>query len=265
MTLVVLAAGLGTRYGGLKQLDGVGPNGATLMDFSVYDARRAGFTEIVFVIRPDMEESFHVFARRYAGVSVRTAHQESAPERAKPWGTAHAVLAARSAVQGPFTVINADDFYGAEAFVLARGAMKSGLWAALGYRLLDVVPKSGAVSRAMLEVNESFQLVRVTEKHGIERRSIIDDGLVSMNMWAFTPKVFETLELGFAGFRRHAKPTDEYLLPDAVNAALNSVPVVVYPTKGPWLGLTNPGDREHVARRLRALVAAGVYPERLFP
>ncbi len=298
LTLIVLAAGIGSRYGGLKQLEPVGPSGEALLDYGIYDAARAGFERIVLVIRPELEAAFRErLAGRFAdSPSFEFAHQElndlppgfSVPEaRSKPWGTGHAVLAARSAVSDPFVVMNADDFYGATAYaVLARHLLTvagSGAaeFAAAGYTLRDTLSPHGGVSRAVCEVDGDGYLARVTELKNIgeaagvlsgvtvagERRELTGDETVSMNLWAATPAAFPPLEREFARFlgEHGHDPDAEFYLSNSVNdlIAAGELRVRVIPTPGPWLGVTHREDKPYVEALLRELVAAGHYPEEL--
>jgi hypothetical protein len=299
LTLVVLAAGMGSRYGGLKQLEPIGPGGATLMDYALYDARRAGFTAAVFVIRPEMDEAIGRFAaeRSRAFPRMTSAHQRlddvptgcTVPDsRTKPWGTAHAVLAAASTVRAPFAVLNADDFYGESAFIAvakflaAQGAKPVPEWALVGYRLKDTVPtgEKRGVNRAVCRTDDAGHLTAIEEVLEIEPRgsgfvgrnavgavTLSGDELVSMNLWALTPAVFPLLKNAFASFLDSIRAQDaELLLPtvigDAVARGLASVRVLE--ARSAWLGVTHRADRAAVSDALRALVAKGRYPERLW-
>ena len=290
-TLVVLAAGMGSRYGGLKQLDPVGPGGSTLMDYSVYDAGRAGFGRVVFVIRPDMEEAFRPFvAERYgSAIAVATAHQRREdippgvripPDRTKPWGTGQAVLAAEPHVTGPFAVINADDFYGRKAYdALARFFVESrdDTIALVSYRLNDTLSESGGVNRGVCRVDATGWLEGIEEMYDIRRgaegkladregRALTDATPVSMNFWGFTPAVFRLLHDGFDTFFRTADlAKGEYLLPTELNAAMlrGAVRIRALDAGSRWFGMTYPADRPAVAAALARLVADGVYPEQL--
>ena len=290
-TLVVLAAGMGSRYGGLKQLDPVGPNGATLMDYSVFDARRAGFARVVFVIRPDMEEAFRPFvsARYGSKIEVLTAHQrrEAIPagvsnpaERTKPWGTGQAVLAAEPHVKGPFAVINADDFYGRAAYdALAKffNLSRDDTYSIVGYRLADTLSESGGVNRGVCKVTGDGWLADIEEMYEIRRGAdgkfagrgslpLSDTTLVSMNFWGFTPAVFDLLRQGFGEFFRTADPLKgEYLLPTEINRAIQAkgARVRVLDAGSKWFGMTYPADRPTVSAAIHRLVADGIYPERL--
>lgn len=282
---------MGSRYGGLKQLDPVGPNGATLMDYSVFDARRAGFGKVVFVIRPDMEEAFRPFvSERYgSAIDVATAHQrredipagvEAPVERTKPWGTGQAVLAAEPEVSGPFAVINADDFYGRAAYEGLAGffaTSKDDTFALVGYRLSDTLSESGGVNRGVCRVTADGWLDGIEEMYEIQRRPdgtyvgrgslpLGDRTLVSMNFWGFTPAVFGLLRSGFADFFRSADLLKgEYLLPTEIDRAMHAgrVKVKVLDAGSRWFGMTYPADRPAVSAAIHRLVAEGAYPERL--
>ncbi len=298
LTLVVLAAGLGRRYGGPKQLEPVGPGGATLMDYTVYDAHRAGFHRVVIVIRPDLEPAFaeRSLARYGSMMETRLVAQRlddvprggagsHAPRRA-PWGTGQAVLAARHAVAGNFAVLNGDDLYGRAALEAMAGFLSAAdpeepHFAVAGYRLAETASAAGGVNRAVLEVNPDGSVGAIRERtelravepgwfegrgpDGAER--IRGDTLVSMNLWGFTPRVFGVLEPGFRAFLAGGPgPAEEYHLPGALDAALRlgaaRVSVVV-PAASEWCGLTHRSDLPAVRARLAALVRRGVYPERM--
>jgi hypothetical protein len=286
-TLVVLAAGLGSRFGGLKQLEPVGPGGATLMDYSVFDAQRTGCDDVVFIIRPEMEAAFKRFASARYGdqVRVRTAHQLQAEGRAKPWGTGHAVLSVAPLVNGPFVVVNADDFYGAPAYDAAAGFARGAAggvppaWAVVGYRLQDTTSAAGGVNRAICRVTGGW-LVGMEEVLGIVATdagkftgrgagapvTVPGDVLVSMNMWVFTPEVCDELREGFARFRAEpSAATSEYLLPTAIENAVREgrARVRVLDPGSHWFGMTYPADRPAVSAALDALVRDGRYPEHL--
>ena len=304
-TLLILAAGLGSRFGGLKQLEAVGPDGATLLDYAVYDAARAGFGAVVFVVRPEMDPAFadRVLPRFVGRVAVRTVHQRFEaplpagftipPGRTKPWGTAHAVLAAAGVVQGPFAVVNADDFYGRGAYAaigdFLRAPPREGppSYAVVGFPLAATVSEAGTVNRAVCHVSPQGWLETVSEVLHIaadgrggyageeQGRPLRFTGAepVSMNMWGFTPAVFPQLLEGFEAFladvSRGAAPDAakrEYLIPTLVQGliARNEAGVRVLPTDSMWTGMTHPEDREVVERRIREMVASGEYPERLW-
>jgi NDP-sugar pyrophosphorylase family protein len=296
-TLVVLAAGLGSRYGGLKQLDPVGPDGATIMEYSIYDAARAGFGKVVFVIRRSFAEAFRrdIGARAERRLAVDYAFQElddvpswfsRPPEREKPWGTGHAVLAARSLVHEPFASINADDFYGRDGFEqMARylGAARDGErldCAMVGYVLRSTLSDHGSVARGICQLDADSRLRTVVEHLKIERdgnaavdrgadgdRRLTGDELVSMNFWGFSPALFGALEEGFERFLRRegARPKSEYLLPSVVDDLIRArkIDVKVLPTTSSWFGVTYPDDKPRVMESVRALIASGAYPASL--
>jgi choline kinase len=297
-TLVILAAGVGSRYGGLKQLDPVGPGGAALMDYTMYDALQEGFGRVVLVIRRETEAEIraHIEAGAARRLNVEYAFQEldELPEgfvrpadRVKPWGTGHAVLMAAPFLDGPFVAANADDFYGRRAvaalatFLADTVGVEPPCWAMVGYRLRDTLPASGSVSRALCVQDKDGQLVKLQEILAIERagngarwedeRGVAHiqslESLVSMNLWGFTPALTAELETGFGAFLE-AGPglKDEYYLPVAVGDAVSGgrAQVAVLDEGGRWCGMTSLEDRATTAEVLRELVAAGEYPERLW-
>jgi NDP-sugar pyrophosphorylase family protein len=294
-TLVVLAAGMGSRYGGLKQMDGVGPTGEKLLDYSVYDAARSGFSRVVFVIRREFEVEFReqVGNRFEDRMDVGYAFQELndlpagfvVPEgRAKPWGTGHAVWCARDAVDTPFLAINADDFYGRPAIAAVGGFLaeeeeNSTRFCMAGFRLESTLSSNGSVSRGVCRTDAGGMLVSVREHTKIERvgERILDsaDGTnfsgserVSMNCWGFTPAVFPLLEQGLVRFleAHSAEEKSEYYIPSAVAEMIEagSASVRVLPVESPWFGVTYREDREGVAAALRELLAAGDYSSPLW-
>lgn len=297
-TLVVLAAGMGSRFGGPKQVAAVGPAGETILDYSLFDARRAGFGKAVLVIRREMRDLVErsVVARWGGRLPVELVEQrpdDLPPDvarpaaRAKPWGTGQAVLAAARVVHTPFVAVNADDFYGhatfevAAAFLFAppRGGVP--VYASIGFPLGDTLSDAGGVNRALLRVSPDGWLEAVEEVAGIERhdgggryraadgavRTLPADALVSMNAWALTPEVFPQLDAGFRAFlgARGADERAEYLLPDAMQSLVRAgrAQVKVLRGGGPWCGVTHAEDVPRVAAVLRDLVGRGVYPRRL--
>ncbi len=302
LTLVVLAAGIGARYKGLKQVEGVGPSGETMLDYAVYDALRSGFGRLVFVIRRDIERVFRestgdFWERR---LPVDYVHQEPdaslragiepSPARRKPWGTAQAVLLCREAVRTPFAAINADDFYGRGAFRALgdwlkslRESHRSGIddFGFVGYPLKKTLSEHGCVSRGVCALNGDGYLKEVIERVKIERAGpgaraqlgparwlpLTGDEVVSMNFWGFTPGVFRHLELGFADFlERCGRDADaEFYLPSAVNDMIASGKARVkhIPTQENWFGITYAGDLGRVRSYIREQVERGVYPENL--
>ncbi len=300
LTLVVMAAGLGTRFGGPKQLAPVGPSGETLLDYAIYDATCAGFTRAVLVIGEELGARVRAHVARVIGGAVPVHYVEQrlddlpggrrVPEgRVKPWGTAHAVLAARDAVEGPFAVCNADDFYGRDALTRAAEFLAGGhagdspgTFANIAYPLRDTLSAAGGVNRAVCHADGDGWLESVEEVVGIRRLGdgglagtdprgrpvrLAADALVSMNLWAFTPAVFALLRRGFAEFLGHASAgRSEFLISHGIGDAVRrgEARVRLLGTHGRWLGVTYPEDRPHVEGTLRQLVAAGEYPERLW-
>lgn len=299
-TLVIMAAGIGSRYGGLKQVDPVGPGDEKIIDYSVYDALRAGFGRVVFVIRKDMEAEFreHIGRRIEGRIDTVYAYQElgSLPRgfgvpagRLKPWGTAHAVLVCRDQVSTPFAVINADDFYGPSAFQVVRDCLmglreREGVHEGclVGYRLGNTLSEHGHVSRGVCEVAPDETLRSIQERVRIQwfpdgiRYS--EDGenwielsagsVVSMNLWGFTPSLFAALESGFVEFlkERGSDPKAEYFLPERIGqlAAAGRARVQVLRTDERWFGITYKEDKPVVERAVRNLVERGVYPPSLW-
>jgi dTDP-glucose pyrophosphorylase len=289
--LVVLAAGIGSRFGGDKQLEAVGPAGETLVDYTLFDAARAGFARAVLVVRPELDAGLrrHAVARYGGRIAVRTVHQTlDAPAlgvalpcaRRRPWGTAHAVLAAEPAVEGAFAVVNSDDFYGAEAFEAAARFLRDSVatrsasaalpptWALAAYRLAGTLSDAGSVNRALCRLDRAGWLLdleeRAYDRVAAEREP---DALVSMNFWCFDQAVFGLLRRGLADFAAQADlERDEYRLPDAVRAWLGEgeARVRVLHDGGRWFGLTHAQDREVVRAELRRLVAEGSYPASLW-
>jgi NDP-sugar pyrophosphorylase family protein len=279
LSLVVLAAGLGSRFGGMKQLEPVGPSDETIMDFSVHDARRAGFKRVIFVIRHDMARSFHGFARRFRDpLEIHLAFQyvEDAPkginvrQRTRPWGTAHAVLAAAPHVSGGFAVCNADDFYGYGAFKAAVEFLSGPpggrtTWALIGYPAGATLSGSGPVNRAVCRIDDAGFLSALEERR-LESGTDAPDATVSMNFWCFSQEIFPLLQSGFDEFAHRSGPDDEFLLPDVVAGALAEGAARVRVLRAPsrWIGLTHPGDLPRVREALREEVAAGRYPAGLW-
>jgi len=298
LSLVVLAAGMGSRYGGLKQLDPIGPHGETLMDYSIHDALLAGFERVVFVIRPEIEREFlaTIGSRYQDRAAVGIAHQRLdaipadliAPvERAKPWGTGQAVLAAQGMVPGDFAVANADDFYGRPAFEALATFLSAGnpadraAHAVVGFRLRHTLSPSGTVNRALCRTDRSGWLTGIEEVFGIAAdaggrgrgivagRTVVLEGddLVSMNLWGFRPSVFDPLGEEFERFLRSPGAAQgEYYLPAAVESLVRAglARVRLLAPDSPWCGLSHPADRPIVVRKVRELIEQGTYPEHLW-
>ena len=296
-TLVVLAAGMGSRYGGLKQVDPVGPSGEAILDYSVFDAIRGGFGKVVFVIRKDFESEFREkVGRKYEGhVAVDYCFQDLAdipapfkvPEgRTKPWGTAHATRAARGVVREPFAVINADDFYGRDAFARLASALSASDPAKLhfcmvGYRLDLTLSANGSVARGICDVSPDGLLRGVKEmtklvKAGDVAENLEDeanpvkvplDARVSMNCWGFTPRIFDELEARFAKFlsERGTEMKSEWYIPFVVDELIREgkADCRVLPTDSSWFGVTYREDKPFVVDSIRKLVEAGEYPANL--
>ena len=277
--LVILAAGLGTRFGGDKQTVPLGPGGATLMEYTIHDALAAGFGRVVVIVRAEMKKAMDASLSKWLSgrVPFACAIQERDATRAKPWGTAHAVLAARFSVREPFAVANADDLYGREAFdaiarFLAAPEGDVPTYALVGFPLRDTLSDVGSVNRGVCEVNASGMLTRIVERTGLTREAAEREGLldapVSMNLWAFTTEVFSPLEEGFTRFRaEHASDGDsEYLLPTAIQALIEAkrARVRVIPATGQWCGVTHRDDAPRVREELAARVARGEYPRELW-
>ncbi|OAV73175.1 hypothetical protein Barb6_00489 [Bacteroidales bacterium Barb6] len=296
--LLVLAAGMGSRYGGLKQLDGLGPNGETIMDYSIYDALRGGFGKLVFVIREHFEKDFRekIISKYENHIPVELVFQEldklptgfAVPEeREKPWGTNHAVLMGKDVIREPFAAINADDFYGRDSFaVLGRQLLqmegKRNDYCMIGYHVGNTLSESGSVARGVCETNAEGFLTDVVERIAVERidgeiRFMDENGQkvvlnentpVSMNMWGFTPDYFAYSEDFFADFLRRntGNLKSEYFIPLAVNNLIKKgiARVKVLDTASKWFGVTYAADRQGVVDKIQALVNAGEYPDRLF-
>ncbi len=300
-TLVIMAAGLGSRFGsGIKQLEPFGPNGEIIMDYSIHDALEAGFDRIVFIIRKSLEKDFReIIGNRIEKIAdVAYAFQEidnlpdgfTVPEgRVKPWGTGQAILSCKDLVDSPFVVINADDYYGKEAFVklhdflVTASPLQDKLnFCMAGFILGNTLSDNGSVTRGICHVDRENHLLDVKETHDIyklETGAGVPDGAggyrtvdtasnVSMNMWGFTPEIFAILEDGFKDFlsRSGGELTSEYLLPTIVDSLIASgkAQVTMLETQDKWFGVTYKEDKETVVNSFRELIAAGVYPERLY-
>lgn len=299
-TLLILAAGLGTRFkGGIKQLSPVGPEGELLMEYSIYDAVKAGCTKAVFIIRRELEQAFReklgLKLEKYIKVEYCFQELSDIPfsgdisGRTKPWGTVQAVLAARNVINGPFVIINADDYYGSDAFGKIFGALDESndprkLFMG-GFVLKNTLGTAGGVSRGICETDDNGLLRSITEVYGLMRNGYggitgekdgcvyeADPGsIVSMNMWGFTPAVMEHFENGFRDFLRSAQKNgtlldSEYVLPAAVDDMIKNegFSVRVIPTDGVWLGITRSEELDGVRKRFSELAADGTYPSPLF-
>lgn len=292
-TLLVMAAGGGERYGGLKQVEPLGPYGATLIDYSVFDALQAGFTKVVFVIRRDIEEIFRasVGKRIESQVDVRYIFQgEGVPEppintldRKKPWGTAHAVLSAANVIDEPFAVINADDFYGHASFTILNKYLQSPDSDAVlvGFSLRNALSAFGPVKRGLCELSGEM-LLKITEVdivaegnsiHYVDtagtERQLTGDEVVSMNMWGFEPSIFDAFHRSWTRFARASgnSATAEFYIPIVISefVANENGQCRVLDTPSHWFGVTYSSDQPVVVKRIQDLIKDGVYPERLWP
>lgn len=298
-TLFVLAAGMGSRYGGLKQLDPLGPQGQTIMDYSIFDAIRAGFGKVVFVIRKDFEEDFRrsILSKYEGHIPVEVVFQSTdklpegytcPEERTKPWGTNHAVMMGADVIYEPFAVINADDFYGRDAFAviaadLMRERSRKGDYSMVGFRVGNTMSENGSVSRGVCSVNAEGNLTKVVERTGIaydkdHRICFLDENNeteyldpstpVSMNLWGFTPDYFSYSDREFRRFldKCLTTPKAEFYIPTAIDTLINSgeATVKVLDTTSRWFGVTYAADRQGVVDKLAALHAAGEYPDTMF-
>lgn len=300
-TLFLLAAGMGSRYGGLKQLDGLGPNGETIMDYSIYDAILAGFGKLVFVIRKEFEDDFRqkIISKYEGHIPCELVFQslDALPEgfacpegRTKPWGTNHAVMMGAGVIHEPFAVINCDDFYGRHSFQV-MGKFLSELpgnarntYAMIGFRVENTLSESGTVSRGVCGTDKRQMLTSVVERTKIERKEgevkylsddnewvTIPEGTpVSMNFWGFTPDYFTYSNDYFKSFLSRpevmANPKSEFFIPLMVDKLIadGTATVKVLDTTSKWFGVTYPEDRQEVVDKIVALVDAGVYPDKLF-
>ncbi len=269
-TLVVMAAGMGSRFGGIKQLEPVGANGEVLLDYSVYDAVRAGFDKVVFIIKREIEDDFRAIAgdRIARHVEVEYVFQTVPSHRKKPYGTGDAVLCAAEAVDSPFAVINADDFYGADAFrQIALGLQNQNEYCMVGYRLANTLSENGSVSRGVCRIENGF-LEDVTEHTAITRDTDLDpETVVSMNMWGMQPDLFPELKAQFAEFLTTADITkDEFFIPRVIDRMIKEgkKQVRVYPTSEVWYGMTYREDKEKVAAAIARMTEEGKYPGKLW-
>lgn len=300
--LVIMAAGMGSRYGGLKQIDPVDDQGHIIMDFSMYDARRAGFEKVIFIIKKENEADFKeaVGDRIEQYMEVAYVYQDinNLPEgycvpegRVKPWGTAHAVLSSIDQVDGPFAVINADDYYGVEAFQLIYDYLSTHAddekyrYTMVGYQLKNTVTDNGHVARGVCEMNAKGELVEINERTQIEKHNggiaytedggetwteLAEDTVVSMNMWGFTRSILEEIKEGFPAFLDEGLEKNpmkcEYFLPSVVSNLLgeDKASVAVLTSKDKWYGVTYKEDKPVVMAAMKNMMETGVYPKHLW-
>lgn len=295
-TLLVLAAGMGSRYGGLKQLDGVGPHGETIMDYSIYDAKRAGYGKVVFVIRKDFQKDFEekILSKYRGHIPVDVVFQSiddlpegyTVPEgRVKPWGTGHAILAARNVINEPFTVINADDFYGSDAFAVMGKYLSEPHddYCMVGFNVGNTMSENGSVSRGVCSVDDRRNLTDIVERtaicydanHHITYKNengdicmLAPDTPVSMNFWGLQPDYFNLAQHQFVDFlkERGCELKSEFYIPSSIDLMIKQgiKQAKVLGTDSQWFGVTYPEDRQGVVEKLASLYAAGQYPEKMF-
>jgi UTP-glucose-1-phosphate uridylyltransferase len=297
-TLLILAAGMGRRYNGLKQIEPAGPNGELIIDYSIYDAIKAGFGKVVFVIRHEFEEAFKQnFGAKYADhIEVAYAYQETdscisdlkiSANREKPWGTGHAILVAKDVINEPFAVINADDFYGSGAFkviseYLADPSRTENDFCMVGYNLINTLSEYGSVCRGICELNKHGFLKKITEHTKVEKDNteikafdgsgneclLAGQGIVSMNLWGFKPSIFDLLKSQFDDFIKENDndPKAEFFIPTVIDSLIHKkiITVKVLKTNEKWFGITYPQDKVIAAACINKLIGKGVYPERLW-
>lgn len=297
-TLVILAAGMGSRYGGLKQIDGVGPSEEGIIEYSIYDAIRAGFGKVVFIIRKDIEAPFREkfdgkfgdkieVTYAFQGMDSFVPADVDHTKREKPWGTTHAMLVAKDVCDEPFAVINADDYYGIKGFQkmadFLNNDVSPSVFSMVGYVLHRTLSDHGTVNRGVTLVGDNNKLVDVVERLKIgrgddgqvtylgddeARHPLADDAVVSMNFWGFHPSIFATIEAGFADFAREntENPRAEYLIPELVDGMIKdgAAEVEVLVSDDRWYGVTYQEDKPKVQKAFTALVGDGVYPTPLF-
>jgi dTDP-glucose pyrophosphorylase len=296
-TLLILAAGMASRYGSMKQVDGFGPNGETIIDYSIYDAIKAGFGKVSFIIREEFAENFKaIFEPKLAGrIETDYVYQsfdlkpfgiDKEIERAKPWGTAHAVLAARNQINEPFCVINADDFYGYDSFEkmakFLTSEIKDDLYSIIGYQIDRTLSDYGSVSRGVCKVDEDGNMVEINErtevyfkedgsvayKDATGEHPLDNETRVSMNFWGFTPAIFEQSEDMFREFvaANENNPKSEFFIPLVADKLIKkgSASFKVIPTGSKWFGVTYKEDKPIVQKCISDLVTGGVYPEKLW-
>ena len=295
-TLLILAAGMGSRYGGLKQIDGIGPNEEPIIEYSIYDAINSGFGKIVFVIRKEFDEAFRErFDKFNEKITIKYAYQEVNPnvegiktiEREKPWGTSHAVLVAKDLIKEPFAVINADDYYGSNSYKLISDFLinecSPSLMAMVGYTLHNTLSEHGTVNRGVCKVDENKNLLEVIERTKIaEKDGVINynvgtekrlgkvnrDSIVSMNYWGFHPSIFVEIEKGLHDFMRENtdNPTAEYYIPSIITEMIvnRQMNVRVIPTNDNWFGVTYKEDKPMAVDSINKCIKKGIYPENLW-
>ena len=295
-TLLILAAGMGSRFGGLKQTEPVGPNGESILEYSLYDAIRAGFDKVVFVIRKSFAKEFktHIELQLKGKIEVQYIYQEldNLPSgyqlpsgREKPWGTGHAILVAKEVIHEPFAMINADDFYGASAFQeiakFFKNGINSGTYAMVSYPLKNTLSDFGFVSRGVCHTDSEGNLCEITERTKIQKKedsicyingektiNLDPNDTVSMNFWGFHPSLFEELEKQFKLFldKNINTPKAEFFIPSVIFNMIKSkqINVKVLHANSQWFGVTYPQDKDFVVKQIQKLTEKGIYPEKLW-
>ena len=295
-TLLILAAGMGSRYGGLKQIDGIGPNQEPIIEYSIYDAINSGFGKIVFVIRREFDQAFRSRFDKFSNkIKIEYAYQEvnlnvegiATVDRTKPWGTSHAVLVAKELIKEPFAVINADDYYGAGSFKLISDFLTQdcspSLMAMVGYTLYNTLSKHGTVNRGVCKVDADNNLIEVIERTKIaEQNGVVNynvgadqplgtidrNSSVSMNYWGFHPSIFTEIEKGLYNFMRanSNNPTAEYYIPNIVTDMIvrKQIAVRVIPTNDNWFGVTYKEDKPMAVASINKCISEGIYPLKLW-
>ena len=295
-TLLILAAGMGSRYGGLKQIDGIGPNNEPIIEYSIYDAIKAGFGKIVFVIREEFDAEFReIFNAFKDRIQIEYVYQPvnfkveglSLVERTKPWGTSHAVLVAKDVINEPFAVINADDYYGANSFMIMADFLSKKCshynMSMLGYILENTLSENGTVNRGVCEVDSKNKLIEVNEREKLARQGekveynigseepngeVDPKSYVSMNYWGFHPSIFKEIEEGLYNFMKENSnsPTAEYYIPNIVSDKIKAgeIAFAVIPTNDSWFGVTYKEDKQMAIKTLNKHIENGVYPKNLW-
>ena len=295
-TLLILAAGMGSRYGGLKQIDGIGPNNEPIIEYSIYDAIKAGFGKIVFVIRKEFDAAFReIFDAFNDRIEIEYVYQPvnfkveglSLVERTKPWGTSHAVLVAKDVINEPFAVINADDYYGANSFKIMADFLSNECspsnMSMLGYILENTLSENGTVNRGVCEVDSKNNLIEVNEREKLARQGekveynigsdepseeVDPTSFVSMNYWGFHPSIFKDIEAGLHNFMKENSnsPTAEYYIPNIVSDKIKAgeIAFAVIPTNDNWFGVTYKEDKQMAIDTLNKYIENGVYPKNLW-
>ncbi len=294
MKLLIMAAGLGSRYGGLKQIDSFGPNGETIMDYAIYDAIQSGFGEVIFIIQENMiNDLYEKFDHAFEG-KIKISHVIQSSEiefgnsvisRKKPWGTAHAILSAKDVIHGPFAVINADDYYGPKAFRQMADFLSQSndgsQYALVGYRLGNTLSESGHVARGICKSDNKNYLVSITEKTKIQRKGdqiinlendekefLLPETIVSMNCWAFMPSIFMHIESEFNQFLIECAQSDsaELYIPNVLNGLINNgvVNIRIIESIDSWFGVTYQNDKMRASVRIEEMISSDTYPQQLW-